>query len=86
MRLGGDCFDKMLRMFGTFHPELPDIDIVYGLVDQPQFFNAIKHQVRIFVQVTVLSYCHLSLPPIIIGGHLVNGAKCGATLNRQQAF
>jgi len=32
------------RMFGTFRPELDDMNIVYGLVDQPQFFNPIKHQ------------------------------------------
>ena len=33
-------------MFGTFDWERDDIKIVYGLVDQPQFFNPIKHQVR----------------------------------------
>ena len=33
------------RMFGTFQPELPDQQIVYGLVDQPQFWNPLKHQV-----------------------------------------
>ncbi len=32
-------------MFGTFDWERDDIKIVYGLVDQPQFFNPIKHQV-----------------------------------------
>jgi len=32
------------RMFGTFEAERSDIKIVYGLVDQPQFFNPIKHQ------------------------------------------
>ena len=33
------------RMFGTFQSELPDQQIVYGLVDQPQFWNPLKHQV-----------------------------------------
>ena len=34
------------RMFGTFEPEKQDEKIVYGLVDQPQYFNPVKHQVR----------------------------------------
>ena len=34
------------RMFGTFEQEKEDEKIVYGLVDQPQFFNPFKHQVR----------------------------------------
>ena len=34
-----------LRLFGTFEAEKSDIDIVYGLVDQPQFWNPVKHQV-----------------------------------------
>ena len=34
------------RMFGTFEQEKEDENIVYGLVDQPQYFNPIKHQVR----------------------------------------
>ena len=33
------------RMFGTFEWERDDEKIVYGLVDQPQFFNPLKHQV-----------------------------------------
>jgi len=33
------------RMFGTFEPENPEVEIVYGLVDQPQFWNPIKHQI-----------------------------------------
>ena len=33
------------RMFGTFEWEREDEPIVYGLVDQPQFFNPLKHQV-----------------------------------------
>ena len=33
------------RMFGTFEAERADVDIVYGLVDQPQFWNPVKHQV-----------------------------------------
>jgi len=32
------------RMFGTFEAERSDVKIVYGLVDQPQFFNPLKHQ------------------------------------------
>jgi len=32
------------RMFGTFEWEREDEKIVYGLVDQPQFFNPAKHQ------------------------------------------
>ena len=35
------------RMFGTFEAEKSDIKIVYGLVDQPQFWNPLKHQVVI---------------------------------------
>ena len=31
-------------MFGTFQAERPDVDIVYGLVEQPQFWNPVKHQ------------------------------------------
>ena len=33
------------RIFGTFEAERPDVGIVYGLVDQPQFWNPVKHQV-----------------------------------------
>ena len=33
------------RMFGTFQKEKEDVEIVYGLVDQPQFWNPLKHQV-----------------------------------------
>ena len=33
------------RMFGTFEWERDDEKIVYGLVDQPQFFNPLRHQV-----------------------------------------
>jgi len=32
------------RLFGTFEQERKDMKIVYGLVDQPQFFNPIRHQ------------------------------------------
>jgi len=32
------------RMFGTFQKEKEDVEIVYGLVDQPQFWNPLKHQ------------------------------------------
>jgi hypothetical protein len=39
-------FDEVIfRMFGTFEAERQDVKIVYGLVDQPQFFNPLKHQV-----------------------------------------
>lgn len=40
------------RMFGTFQEEKLDEEIVYGLVDQPRFFNVIKHQLFYF---TILS-------------------------------
>ena len=33
------------KLFGTFQPERKDEKIVYGLVDQPQFFNPWKHHV-----------------------------------------
>ena len=36
------------RLFGTFQEEKQDEDIVYGLVDQPQFFNVIRHQLFYF--------------------------------------
>lgn len=35
-------------MFGTFEWEREDDKIVYGLVDQPQFFNPLRHQVSHF--------------------------------------
>ena len=34
------------RMFGTFEWERDDEKVVYGLVDQPQFFNPLRHQVN----------------------------------------
>ena len=34
-------------MFGTFEWERDDEKIVYGLVDQPQFFNPMRHQVSL---------------------------------------
>ena len=37
------------RMFGTFEAEKDDEEIVYGLVDQPQYFNPFKHQVRVLL-------------------------------------
>jgi hypothetical protein len=37
-------------MFGTFEAERRDVKIVYGLVDQPQFFNPLKHQVGLLDQ------------------------------------
>ena len=39
------------RMFGTFEQEKLDEKIVYGLVDQPQFFNPFKHQFFYFYNV-----------------------------------
>ena len=36
-------------MFGTFEAEKEDEEIVYGLVDQPQYFNPFKHQVRVLL-------------------------------------
>ena len=36
------------RLFGTFQEEKHGEDIVYGLVDQPQFFNVIRHQLFYF--------------------------------------
>ena len=35
----------VFRMFETFEAER-DSGIVYGLVDQPQFWNPVKHQVN----------------------------------------
>jgi len=32
------------RIFGTFQDLRPDEQTVYGLIDQPQFFNLVKHQ------------------------------------------
>lgn len=39
------------RLFGTFAEERKNEKIVYGLVDQPQFFNPIKHQFFYFYKV-----------------------------------
>jgi len=36
------------RMFGTFQEELASEEIVYGLVDQPKFFDVLKHQLFYF--------------------------------------
>jgi len=36
------------RIFGTFQDLRSDQQIVYGLIDQPQFFNLIKHQLFYF--------------------------------------
>ena len=47
-----DC--KHSRMFGTFAAEREDMDIVYGLVDQPQFWNPVKHQVGCFLFVNIV--------------------------------
>ena len=42
-------------MFGTFEAERADVDIVYGLVDQPQFWNPVKHQVSDFLTLHVFN-------------------------------
>merc|ERR1719209_430215 len=36
------------RMFGTFEAERKDEKIVYGLVDQPQFWNPVWHQLHYY--------------------------------------
>jgi len=36
------------RMFGTFEAERSDVKIVYGLVDQPQFWNPVWHQLHYY--------------------------------------
>ena len=41
------------RMFGTFEAERSDVKIVYGLVDQPQFWNPVWHQVSFFYSIKV---------------------------------
>ena len=46
------------RMFGTFEAERSDVKIVYGLVDQPQFWNPVWHQVSFF---TLSIYTHENL-------------------------
>jgi hypothetical protein len=41
-------------MFGTFAAERAEVPLVYGLVDQPQFWNPVKHQVgSSFLGVTI---------------------------------
>ncbi|TRY69032.1 hypothetical protein TCAL_01416 [Tigriopus californicus] len=39
------------RMFGTFEWERPGEDIVYGLVDQPQYFSPMRHQIHYYVKI-----------------------------------
>jgi len=39
------------RMFGTFQAEREDVELVYGLVDQPQYWNPAKHQVGYYWKV-----------------------------------
>lgn len=41
----GGIFIVWDRLFGTFQPELPDQEIVYGIVYQPSAFNPLYHQV-----------------------------------------
>eukprot|EP00095_Tigriopus_kingsejongensis_P011023 maker-scaffold109_size355148-snap-gene-0.15 protein:Tk11023 transcript:maker-scaffold109_size355148-snap-gene-0.15-mRNA-1 annotation:"transmembrane protein 195" len=39
------------RMFGTFEWERQDEEIVYGLVDQPQYFSPLRHQIEYYINV-----------------------------------
>jgi len=39
------------RMFGTFEAEREDVKLVYGLVDQPQFWNPVAHQLHYYGKV-----------------------------------
>ena len=41
------------RLFGTFEPIRNDEKLVYGLVDQPQYFNPLFHQVNIVLHPTI---------------------------------
>ena len=43
------------RLFGTFEKFRPEEEITYGLVDQPQFFNPLRHQVKAPL---IFSSCH----------------------------
>ena len=45
---------RCFRMFGTFEAERSDVKIVYGLVDQPQFWNPLWHQVLIVITIIVI--------------------------------
>ena len=36
------------RIFGTFQDLRHDQELVYGLIDQPQFFDVVKHQLFYF--------------------------------------
>ena len=47
------------RMFGTFEEEKQDEKIVYGLVDQPQYFNPFKHQVSHDDHLLYCSFYHI---------------------------
>jgi len=39
------------KMFGTFEWERDDEEIVYSVVDQPHFFNPLKHQFHFFSKI-----------------------------------
>ena len=39
-------------MFGTFEAERSDVKLVYGLVDQPQFWNPVWHQVSSYISIS----------------------------------
>ena len=43
------------RMFGTFEWERKGEKIVYGLVDQPQYFNPIRHQVKLRAYLLIMA-------------------------------
>ena len=47
-------------MFGTFEAEREDVDLVYGLVDQPQFWNPVKHQVGVFFIMIIFQFFFFS--------------------------
>ena len=59
-------------MFGTFEAERSDVTIVYGLVDQPQFWNPVWHQVSLF---TLLIYTNENLSK-------TERSTCGKSKNR----
>ena len=51
-------------MFGTFEAERSDVKLVYGLVDQPQFWNPVQHQVRMVSYTFSICFVKMKqLPP-----------------------
>lgn len=63
------CLDKNFggwliiwdRMFGTFQEELPDVPIVYGLVDQVKSYNPLYVQVWLICSVKTIITAQFSL-------------------------